>query len=255
MKHFNPYDSHLLDRVRASFNQSASQYDAIALPHRKIGDRLLEKLLPIYNKPSSIADIGAGTGYMSEKLHAHFPEAHFTLNDISPEMLHQSHEKFKNKNQFTFVESPMETLQLPFQDLIISNLALQWSNELHKTLTKLKQTSRLFAFTTLLKGTFQEWTDRMPQDHFSFVKNYPNLKELSAYCLSISGPNEFFHWTEDFNLSFPNALEFLKHLKNLGAHIEGPRTSINDLLIFLRQAPKPFTTYYKVFFGIFYQDL
>lgn len=257
MENFNLSDSHILKKVRQSFDKSAPHYDAVALPQQLIGNRLLEKLLPIHKTPNQIADIGAGTGYISEKIYEYFPKAHYTLNDISPQMLNECRKKFTNENehQFTFLEGPMEEVELPFQDLIISNLALQWSTDLYKTLAKFQARSHTFAFTTLLQGTFQEWTDLMPKKSFSFVKNYPDIENLSAYCLSISGPNEFFYWTEDFALSFEDAIGFLKHLKDLGAHVGTNALSENELLVSLRKAPKPFITHYKIFFGIFSQNL
>lgn len=245
MKNFTPAICH-------NFTKAAPTYDQVAFHQRRIGDHLLQRLLPIHKTPSRITDLGTGTGYMAEQLIKYFPEAHYTLNDLSSGMLNSCKKKFRRAPAMTFLEGPMEHIQLPFQDLIVSNLALQWSDSLFQTLSKFQSKTSLFGFTALLQGTFKEWQDLLPTDHVSFVKNYPIYEELVQQCQTLRGEGFFDCWEESFSLSFDNALQFMHYLRKLGAQTNVEPLPISSLLQALRRAPQPFTTQYKVFFGIFF---
>ncbi len=55
-------------RVRASFDAAAEQYDDVAILQREISHRIIERLELVTLQPKTILDIGAGTGVGTEAL-------------------------------------------------------------------------------------------------------------------------------------------------------------------------------------------
>jgi tRNA (cmo5U34)-methyltransferase len=72
-----------------------------------------------------ILDLGAGTGLLSALASAVFPKAHFTLADISSEMLSKARERFAGRGNFTYqlvdyIHQPIEGQY----DVVVSALSL-----------------------------------------------------------------------------------------------------------------------------------
>ncbi|KAI8614310.1 putative trans-aconitate 2-methyltransferase [Chytriomyces sp. MP71] len=86
-----------------------------------------------------IADLGCGTGNISEFLMDAFPDARIECVDSSPEMLataRQSHqEQGIGKDNITYTQADFETFTASSLDLIFSNSALHWvSFDVHQRL-------------------------------------------------------------------------------------------------------------------------
>ena len=62
------------NKIQRGFNGSAKKYDLYSQLHRNIADKLLANVIkgPV---PTSVLDVGCGTGYLTAKLKAHFPSA------------------------------------------------------------------------------------------------------------------------------------------------------------------------------------
>ena len=118
-----------LEAIKARFDQVAQQYDE----NRR-------KLIPCYDDfygtsidflasmiapPSSVLDLGAGTGLLTKRLYDLYPDAAYTLVDIAEEMLHVAKERFQGLNNFQFVVSDYSK-NFPVQpfDLICSALSI-----------------------------------------------------------------------------------------------------------------------------------
>jgi tRNA (cmo5U34)-methyltransferase len=72
-----------------------------------------------------ILDLGAGTGLLSALAAAVFPDAHFTLADISSEMLSKARERFAGRDEFTYQLVDYINQPLVGQyDVIVSGLSL-----------------------------------------------------------------------------------------------------------------------------------
>ena len=69
----NSIDNYAVDtrRVRHAFNIAAKNYDAFSLLQQTVADRLIEAFENIKIKPTSILDLGAGTGYGAKQLKKH----------------------------------------------------------------------------------------------------------------------------------------------------------------------------------------
>lgn len=96
-----------IDSVRKQFDIIAKQYDkgrGYLIPCfedfyvRSLG--LIGEIVPA---PKKIADLGAGTGLLSMELYRLYPDADFTLIDLSEEMMTIAKQRFKGLDNFTYV--------------------------------------------------------------------------------------------------------------------------------------------------------
>ena len=75
--------------------------------------------------PPSILDLGAGTGLLTQKLFEKYPQAQFTLLDISEDMLNLARRRFAAQPQFKYIVA--DYLEYDFKekfDIIISSLSI-----------------------------------------------------------------------------------------------------------------------------------
>ncbi|MEF2965588.1 class I SAM-dependent methyltransferase [Paenibacillus sp. M1] len=72
-----------------------------------------------------ILDLGAGTGLLSGFLWHKYPQAHFTLMDLSENMLEQAKQRFQGKTNFEYVVA--DYTEYPFAesyDIVVSSLSI-----------------------------------------------------------------------------------------------------------------------------------
>jgi malonyl-CoA O-methyltransferase len=223
--------------VKSRFNSASNTYENVASVQKECAQILIAKLKQLYPKftPKTILDLGTGTGFVPEILVESFSEANFTLNDIAPKMLASSQKKFAEKNNFKFILGDMQTLKFHKHDLVVSNLALQWVDDLEKTIDKFNSISKVFAFTYLIDGTFREWEEIVGQVVKIYPNNVSNFRNVEV---------------RDFTLKFPNALAFIRYLKELGASASCSKISYSKLKSIIAKYNQEITVTYKVAFVI-----
>lgn len=116
------------EKVAESFGRAAERYDAVAQLQHRIGELLLDSI-GLTSHPKNIVDLGCGTGYHAAQLQARFPNSQVTGVDISPGMLAYAQARYPACH---WLCSDAENLDLVSgsQDLIFSNFALQWCDNL-----------------------------------------------------------------------------------------------------------------------------
>ena len=127
-------------RIRRNFARAAPGYDAAAVLSREVLKRMLERLDLVRLIPAQVLDVGSGTGLSSRAIAHRYPRARVTALDSSLPMLRQALQRrswrdalrgLVSKARMASVCADFE--QLPVRsaafDLLISNLALQWSAE------------------------------------------------------------------------------------------------------------------------------
>ncbi|MEJ2116305.1 MAG: methyltransferase domain-containing protein, partial [Gammaproteobacteria bacterium] len=77
-------------RISEDFSKAAKTYDAAAVVQQEICDRALERLQMLKLKPSTILDIGSGTGKSVRGLQRQFPQSQVIASDIALPMLLQA---------------------------------------------------------------------------------------------------------------------------------------------------------------------
>ena len=237
------------EKIRHNFDMASDTYENFASVQYQSAEKLCKKLLchfPELN-PYNILDLGTGTGFITKLLYRVFPTSRYTLNDISLAMLGKAKEKFHNNVKF--VCGDMEMLDFGFHDLVVSNLALQWVNNLNKMLEKVCKNLKIFAFTCLLKGSFQKLSDIFQDLSLTPpIYQYPSQEELEGFITSI-GVKKFMFDVEEIPIEFSSALDLFKYFKYTGANTPNHEHSISNILKVVRYHNYRIRMDYKVFFG------
>jgi len=238
--------------IQGNFSRASSSYDNVALVQRECATKLVNYLKKYFPKfyPRSILDLGTGIGYVPESLFSYFPKSKFVLSDISPSMLIQARKRLDLAVQAKELLGDMEKQDFGFHDLVISNLALQWTSDLNKTIKKSYENSGVFAFSCLLDGTFNEWSRIFMESSLPVpTYQYPSKQELDNYLLSFNA-NEYFSDLKEFTLEFSSASSFMRYLRDLGANYSTQKISPIDLKKIIKTYTHKIYITYKVFFGI-----
>lgn len=240
------------DQVWQHFHRASSSYDEVAGIQSECAallTDLLERALPDF-APSSILDLGTGTGNIPELLVKKFPASLYSLNDIASGMLERTAQKFGVNDQFSFILGDMERVDFLPHDLIISNFALQWVDDFETTIAKLYKKSEVLTFSCLLDGTFEEWRKIFEEKSLPIpTYQYPSQVRLEKFLLSLR-PEKYSFEAKDYKVVFPNALSFMRHLKQLGASTPNHAISLCDLRELIVTNDQEIAVTYKVFFCI-----
>ena len=233
-------DDFLLDRaeVRRAFDRAAAGYDAHAVLQREVCDRLLERLDFVKLSPSTILDLGAGTGYGLQHLRTRFPTAHLVGLDLAPAMLQRARAKFpalpwhqRVASRFTamppasteFVCADME--RLPFKPnsfhLIWSSLTLQWANDLESTFRDCHRAlapGGLMMFATFGPDTLKELRSAFAHiDDAPHVNRFADLHDIGDMLVNTGFANPVMEM-EMLTLTYQDLKALMIDLKGIGAN-------------------------------------
>jgi malonyl-CoA O-methyltransferase len=210
------------DTVKRSFDRVAADYDDHAVLQKEVESRLLERLIFTRNPPSTVLDLGCGTGRGSVALHQAFRGAQVISLDWSTGMLKRLSSRCETPPAPFPVCADFGSLPLPAAsiDLIFSSLALQWCFDLGAALSELRRVLRpdgLFLFTTLGPDTLHELRDAWGQvDRLPHVYEFQDMHEVGD-ALVAAGFAEPVMDVEYITLKYPDVRSLLCGLKNIGA--------------------------------------
>jgi len=208
--------------VKRSFNRAAPAYDKQGVLQAEILKRLLGRLDYIKHQPSTILDLGCGTGGGIAGLKRCYPRSQIIGLDLAGEMLKLANRQFGWFHQKRLVNADME--QLPFApnsfDLLFSNLALQWANDLpamFKALVEVGRQGSLFMFTTFGPGTLQQlsqsWAELDQQPH---VHQFIDMHDVGDALMAANFQQPVID-SETIHLQYDDFRSLLDDLKNIGA--------------------------------------
>ena len=211
-------------QLRTSFGLAAADYDRVAVLQREVGARLLERLELIKAAPREVLDLGSGTGYIARALVARYRQARVVALDIAAPMLTEARRRsswWRRRPQL--VCGDIE--RLPFADgsvdMILSNLTLQWCNDLDATFVEFRRVLRpggVLLFTSFGPDTLSElrasWA---AADRFSHVNRFLDMHDVGD-ALVRAGLAEPVLDVERFTLTYPDVDGLVRDLKTLGAH-------------------------------------
>lgn len=225
----------LKNLIKNNFENSANTYDNVAQIQQQSSQILIDM---ISENIKSVLDIGCGTGHTSLKMFEKYPNAEYTLCDLSQNMLDVAKKKFSTN--ITTICCDAENYKFKkHYDIGISNLCVQWFYSLENFLDNILNYCDNFAFSTLQKSsfaTYKTYFDVSP----TFA--YPTNDELSEICKK-------FHTTktasQHFELQFENKLAVSRYFKQLGANLK----STNNAKWKGNITP-PITVDYDIFFAI-----
>lgn len=212
--------------IARSFSRAAKTYDQHAFVQQEVGNRLLERLDYLQKKPSTILDVGAGTGFQTRALQQKFPESRVLGIDIAHGMTHYARSKqswrlWKNNPHYLCADAE----NLPFAnnsiDLIFSNFTLQWCVDLARTFTEFKRVLRsdgMIFFSTLGPQTLHELKSSFAQvDTKTHVNDFIDMHDIGDHLLNLRFSDPVIDM-EMITIEYPDVKTLLEDLKGTGAH-------------------------------------
>ncbi len=218
----NPYQ---LDRrkTRLGFERAATTYDANAILQREIGERLVERLDVIRLQPDVIVDLGCGTGAISEHLLKRYKKARIVGLDLAFNMVQKTVKRGSWWRKPLGVCADVNNLPLKAQsvDMLISNLMLQWCNDLPSVFSQfaqvLKPNCPLF-FSTFGPDTLKELKASWSKvDGFTHTSRFPDMHDVGDALLR-AGFRDPVMDMEIITLTYREVRALLRDLKGIGAN-------------------------------------
>jgi malonyl-CoA O-methyltransferase len=224
---------HVIDKraTRESFSRAAVSYDRAAVLQREVGDRMAERLDYVRIDPSRILDAGSGTGHGTLSLAARYPGAQRIALDMAPAMLRLALAKepgrvmsaLRGRSRTDAVCGDIEQLPLAGAsiDMVWSNLALQWVNDLPAALGEFARITRaggLLMFSTFGPDTLQELRAAFAAvDGYSHVSRFTDMHDIGDMLLEAGFATPVVDM-EKITLTYPTLPELMRDLKAIGAH-------------------------------------
>ena len=216
-------------QVRRAFSRAAPQYDASAVLQREVCTRMLEKLDYIKLKPARLLDAGSGTGWGTRQLGERYPAAEIVALDIAIGMLQVARgtagwwkKLFAGKRE-NFLCADVEALPVASSsvEMVWSNLALQWCNDLPATLGELNRvisTEGLLMFSTFGPDTLQELRVAFEGvDGYNHLNRFADMHDIGDMLVAAGFADPVMEM-EKLTLTYADAKAVMQDLRNIGAH-------------------------------------
>jgi len=184
--------------------------------------RLLQRLEYIQHQPNTIIDIGCGGGKGIAGLQKKYSRSKIVGLDLAFSMLQESKKEYGFLRSKPVVNADME--RMPFAhdsfDLLFSNLAMQWANDLGATfreVARIGNSGGLFMFTTFGPDTLKELRDSWADiDHKPHVHQFVDMHDIGD-ALMASGFSQPVVDAETIRLEYQEFRGVFEDLKNIGA--------------------------------------
>lgn len=209
--------------VAKEFGKSIQNYHSKATIQRKVAEGLIVSLRPWKDiVPSGpILEVGCGTGFLTEQVIEEFPSRDILITDASDEMVSFVKQSVGESDTRRFEVLNVNDIEETEEKyaLIISNFAAQWFSDTAIGLEKLS--NMLLPGGLLLVAfpgnqSFMEWYECCLELGLAYTANpLPDIEEVIVK-LSL-GPLQIDYYENDLMQDFDSSLEFLKHIKEIGA--------------------------------------
>lgn len=209
--------------ARRSFERAASGYDRVAILQREIADRMLERLDYVRLEPRLLLDLGAGTGYATEGLQKRYGKARVLALDFALGMLQQARRRGSWLKRPRCVCADVEALPLADAsvDLVFSNVALQWCNDIEQTFgecLRVLKPGGLLMFTMFGTDTLRElraaWA---ATDGYSHVSPFLDMHDVGDALMRARFADPVID-AERLTVTYSQVRDLMRDLKGLGAH-------------------------------------
>jgi malonyl-CoA O-methyltransferase len=216
-------------QVRRAFSRAAQDYDAAAVLQREVCTRMLERLDYIKLQPSRVLDVGSGTGWGTRQLGERYPKAEITALDIAIGMLQTARgtsgwwkKLFAGKRE-SFLCADVEALPIASAsvDMVWSNLALQWCNDLPATFVELQRVLRvegMLMFSSFGVDTLQELRSAFHGvDGYSHLSRFADMHDVGDMLVAAGFADPVMEM-ERITLTYDDVRAVMQDLKSIGAH-------------------------------------
>lgn len=206
-----------------SFNQASISYNNVAFIQREVGQRLMERLDIFAANPTTILDLGMGTGIITEQLTKKYKEASIVGIDIAYHMVKEAKTQMPATENTFFICS--EAATLPFLDnsfdMIISNMVLHWCPDLYAVFMELHRVLRpdgILMFSTLGPDTLKELRASFAKaDNYSHVNSFFDMHIIGDDMLAAHLKDPVMD-IEYVTVTYKTVQDIMRDLKQLGAH-------------------------------------
>ena len=213
-----PYTQIDKRQARRAFSRAADSYDDVALLQQEVGQRMLERLQWVKLVPERILDLGAGTGIATAALAERYPQAEVIALDFALPMLQRPQLDGLGRICGDLEQTPLADNTV---DLIYSNLALQWSNDLEQTFRELGRILKpggLLMFTTFGPDTLQELRRAWGSvDGGSHVSSFLDMHTIGDSLMQAGFADPVMD-VDRMTLTYDRVEGLMRDLKILGAH-------------------------------------
>lgn len=215
--------------VRRAFSKAATTYDAAAVLQREVCIRMLEKLDVVKLQPQRLLDIGSGTGWGTRQLGERYPQADVIALDIAMGMLQAARgtsgwwQKLFGGGRQRFLCADAEALPLAAQsvDMVWSNLAVQWCNDLPATFVELHRVIRtdgLLMFSTFGPDTLKELRIAFDGvDGYNHVNRFADMHDVGDMMVAAGFADPVMEM-EKLTLTYDDVKAVMQDLRDIGAH-------------------------------------
>ena len=215
--------------VRRAFSKAATQYDAAAVMQREVCARMLERLDYIKQKPATVIDVGSGTGWGTRQLGERYPAAQIVALDIAMGMLRAARgtsswwSKLFAGNTRQYVCADMEVLPVRANsmDMVWSNLAVQWCNDLPATLAEFHRVLKvegLLMFSTFGPDTLKEIRSAFQGvDGYNHINRFADMHDIGDMLVA-GGFADPVMDMEYITLTYNDVKAVMQDLRSIGAH-------------------------------------
>ena len=216
-------------QMRRAFSRAAADYDAAAVLQREVCKRMLERLEYIKLQPARVLDAGSGTGWGTRQLAEKYPAAQIASLDIAIGMLLAARSRsgwwrklFGGAQQMQ-VCGDIEALPLAANsvEMVWSNLALQWCNDLPAAFTGLNRVLKadgLLMFSTFGPDTLKELRQAFGGvDRHNHLNRFADMHDIGDMLVH-AGFAEPVMDMECLTLTYDDVRGVLNDLKRIGAH-------------------------------------
>jgi malonyl-CoA O-methyltransferase len=212
-------------RVRASFDRAANTYDAAAVLQKLVRDEMFDRLDLIKVTPQKILDLGCGTGHGSMTLQKRYKSAQVFSLDLAFAMLERTYAEQplikKALGHKKLICADIENLPVASNqmDIVWSNLALQWCNDLDKSFAEIKRALKpnsLFIFSTFGPDTLKELRAATSNGK-THVSRFIDMHDIGD-ALTRNGFNAPVLDVERYTLTYDDVKSVMVDLKSIGAN-------------------------------------
>lgn len=215
----------MLDKaqMRRHFDRAAKNYDAAAILQREVGQRLYERLDYITIQPKTVLDLGCGTGFLTQKLLKQYPKAELIALDIAVNMLKETQKcgGWFRKPKLVCADAEALPLKNASVDLIISNLMLQWCNDLSASFAEMRRVLKpngmvLFSSfgTDTLKELRASW---QAVDQYTHTSTFADMHDVGD-ALMQAGFAQPVMDMDMITMTYHSVRELMQDLKQIGAN-------------------------------------
>jgi malonyl-CoA O-methyltransferase len=206
--------------IARRFSAAADTYDYHA-GIQQVAAKEVTRLVTSLSGVNRILEVGCGTGILTQKIRARFPDSTICAVDISEAMIARARARLSQTENVIWIMGDTSSINemAPF-DLIVSSSSLHWmfpATETFRHLSAAVNSGRHFVFSLMLDGTLGELhaSRRRVAPHKPVQARLPTAGEVQKF-LNDAGFHMLQKSRTSLHMTYPAAAEFLRSIHEQG---------------------------------------